>query len=124
MRLVWATRGRSWGFRFLLDGGFPDPLEPYDRAFAGTEGEVTVCRRVGGFVALRFPDPLGRRDESGRPIPHDVVVLPPLAGDVQSVQDGLRLVWPELAPAFAQVWERPDAPSAVDIRAALRGKRS
>lgn len=115
MNLVWATRGRSWGFRFLLDGGHSDPLPVYERAFAGTEGESTVCRRVVGTVALRFPDPLGRRDEAGRPIPHDIVVLPPLAGDVSSVEDGLRLVWPLLEDTYSRVWDEPRPPSRVDI---------
>ena len=30
-RLIWATRGRSWGFRFLLKGGLSDPLMAYER---------------------------------------------------------------------------------------------
>ena len=34
MSLIWATRGRTWGFRFLRDGGFPDPLPVYDLAFS------------------------------------------------------------------------------------------
>lgn len=116
MNLVWATRGRSWGFRFLLDGGYSDPLPVYERAFAGTEGESILCRRVNAHVALRFPDPRGRRDQAGRLIPHDIVVLPPLADDVRSVEDGRRLVWPLLADTFARVWELPGPPSPADIQ--------
>ena len=119
MRLVWATRGRSWGFRFLLNGGYSDPLPVYDRAFAGTEGELTVCRRVGTHMALRFPDPLGRRDEAGRVIPHDIVVQPPLPDQVRRVEEGQRLVWPLLADAFANVWTWPRPPSPADIHRAL-----
>ena len=121
MSLLWATRGRSWGFRFLRDGGFPDPLPVYDRAFAGTEGEPTTFRRVGTEVALRFPDPDGRSDEAGRVIPHDIVVLPPLADDVRSVEDGQQIVWPLLADAFARLWNQPRPPSAADIRDAFGG---
>ncbi len=51
MNLIWATRGRSWGFRFLLDGGYSDPLPVYEKAFAGAEGESTLCRRVDAHVA-------------------------------------------------------------------------
>jgi hypothetical protein len=80
VKLVWATRGRTWGFRFLLDGGFSDPLPVYERAFGGIEGESTTCQRVGSHVALRFPDLQGRQDAAGRTIPHDVVVLPPMEG--------------------------------------------
>lgn len=115
MTLIWAARGRTWGFRFLLDGGHQDPLPAYERAFAGTEGRTTVYKRVGHSVALRFPDPLGRRDAAGRVIPHDVVVQPPLADEVKTLEDGYRLVWPQLADAFARVWERPEPPSRADI---------
>ena len=115
MRLIWATRGRSWGFRFLLDGGYSDPLPIYDRAFAGTDGESRLCRRAGTLVALRFADPLGRRDEAGRVIPHDIVVHPPLGNDVHSLEDGQRLVWPLIADAFAHAWNRPRPPSAAEI---------
>src|SRR5665648_584836 len=104
MKIIWATRGRTWGFRFLRDGGFPDPLLEYDAVFSGIEGESEVCRRVGDKVALRFPDPEGRQDRAGRVIPHDFVVFPPLADGIDSVEDGLRLVWRPVADDFAQVW--------------------
>src|SRR5690606_6305373 len=43
--LVWATRGRSWGFRFLLNGGLSDPLPTYERIFAHSANEPTTwCR--------------------------------------------------------------------------------
>jgi hypothetical protein len=111
VNLVWATRGRTWGFRFLLNGGYSDPLPAYERAFAGTEGDSTTCQHVGGHVALRFPDPQERRDTSGRTIPHDVVVLPPIAHEIRSVEDGQRLIWPLLADAFARLWDLPEPPS-------------
>lgn len=118
--VIWATRGRSWGFRFLLGGGFDDPLQAYERAFAGTDGERTVWRRDDTRVALRFPDPDGRCDASGRVIPHDIVVLPPLADDVRSVDDGRRLIWrPRLAAAFTRLWDQPAPPSATEIHQAL-----
>ena len=101
MNLVWATRGHTWGFRFLLDRGYSDPLPAYERAFGQTEGDSTTCRHVGSHVALRFPDPQGRRDAAGRTIPHDVVVLPPMASEIHSVEEGQRLIWPLLADAFA-----------------------
>ncbi|MBL0888304.1 hypothetical protein [Myceligenerans indicum] len=124
MSLIWATRGRSWGFRFLRDGGFTDPLPAYERAFAGIESEPTMYRRVGKQVALRFPDPKDRCDEAGRVIPHDIVVMSPLADDVRSVEDGQRIVWPLLAEAFARLWDLPRPPSASDLREAVDGDPS
>jgi len=114
VRIIWATRGRSWGFRFLPDGGHPDPLPVYDRAFAGTENESTVCRRVGPLLALRFPDPEGRQDQAGRVIPHDVVVEGAPADDMSSFDGGLRLVWPLIADTFERVWELPRPPSSME----------
>lgn len=119
MNLVWATRGRGWGFRFLLDGGFEDPFPVYDSAFAGVEGESTVYQRSASWVALRFPDPLGRRDDAGRVIPQDLVVLPPLADEVRSVEEGILVVWPLIADVYAAVWDEPHPPSGSSVRAAL-----
>ena len=119
MNLVWATCGRTWGFRFLLDGGYSDPLPVYERAFGGTEGDSTTCRHVGSHVALRFPDPQGRRDAAGRTIPHDVVALPPMAQEIHSVEDGQRLIWPLLADAFARLWDLPEPPSPDEVTQAF-----
>ncbi|WP_082007099.1 hypothetical protein [Pseudarthrobacter phenanthrenivorans] len=111
MKLIWATRGRMWGFRFLYKGGFSDPLVEYDKVFSDAEGELELCRHFGEIVALRFPDPYGRHDRAGRIIQHDFVVFPPLAGSVGSVGDGMRHVWPFVAEQYAEVWNLPKPPS-------------
>ncbi|MEV0718798.1 hypothetical protein [Asanoa sp. NPDC050611] len=114
MNLIWATRGRVWGFRFLLDGGFSDPLPKYEEAFLGVADEMKVFHRTGELVALRFPDPLGRVDAASRIIPHDFVVLGPLAEPMESVDDGLRLIWrrPEVADEYARIWDLAKPPAA------------
>ncbi len=111
MSLIWTTRGHSWGFRFLLDGGFADPLPTYEQAFAGLEDDRTACRRSGDRLALRFPDPLDRRDAAGRIIPHDFVVLGPAVEGIDSVETGIRVIWPLVADTYARVWQdkRPPA---------------
>ncbi len=86
--------GTLWGFRFLLTGGLTDPLPAYERSFAGHDDEPATWRRAAGTVALRFPDPLGRSDASGRVIPHEFVVFGDLADEIESVEDGLH----DLAP--------------------------
>lgn len=115
-QVVWATRGRSWGFRFLLDGGLDDPLPAYERAFADLRDAPTAYRREGTRVALRIQDPWGRRDASGRPIPHEFVLLGELADVVHSVEDGLASVWPLVADAYATTWDGPNPPAAEDLR--------
>ncbi len=83
--------------------------------FADLEDEPTACHRAAGTVALRFPDPLGRRDASGRVIPHEFVVFGDLADEIESVEDGLRLVWPLVAEAYARVWDAEVPPSPDDL---------
>ena len=112
MRLIWATRGRTWGFRFLDDGGYPDPLAVYDKVFSALEDNPETSRRVGDMVALRFPDPEGRKDAAGRVIPHEFVVSGPLAEQIASVEDGLRLVWPHVSEEFARVWRLRKPPAS------------
>jgi hypothetical protein len=64
---IWATRGRTWGFRFLRSGGLEDPLGVYEDTFSQIGDQPKAWRRVADKVALRFPDPDGRRDAaSGR----------------------------------------------------------
>lgn len=113
--LIWATRGRSWGFRFLLDGGLADPLLDYERSFAGLEDEPATWRRAAGKVALRFPDPLGRKDAAGRVIPHEFVVSGDLADEIESVEAGLQQIWPLVAGAYAGVWDADGPPSSADL---------
>lgn len=115
-QLIWATRGRSWGFRFLLDAGFADPLPKYERAFAGVSDPLTAWRREGKDVALRFPDPLGRRDAAGRVIPHEFVVLGDLAANIGSVGDGIQQIWPLVEHAYARIWDSDRAPAGEDLR--------
>ncbi len=107
MRLIWATRGALWGFRFLRDGGFADPLPVYEHAFSGVGASTTVLRRCGEQVVLRFPDPLERTDRSGRPIPHEFVLFESLAEQVTSPALALSIVWPLVADEYARVWDTP-----------------
>jgi hypothetical protein len=110
LKLIWATRGRTWGFRFLRDGGFDDPLRSYDAMFSNFAGDPEVCHRVGEKVALRFPDPDGRHDAFGRVISHDFVVFGTESAQINSIADGRRLIWPLVREEFERIWER-DAPS-------------
>ncbi|PXW33693.1 UNVERIFIED_CONTAM: hypothetical protein DES50_102316 [Williamsia faeni] len=114
--LIWATRGRKWGFRFLLDAGLGDPLPEYERAFAELADEPAAWRRNGHVVAVRFPDPEGRRDAAGRVIPHEFVVFGDGADVVNSVYDGEQHLWPLVEQSFEHVWDADTTPSVADLR--------
>lgn len=105
MTLIWATRGRTWGFRFLRDGGLADPLPTYDNSFAGISAGPRAYLRVGTTVAVRFPDPYGRRDSAGRIIPHELVLFSPLSHQIETVDDAMEKVWPLLADEYGSVWD-------------------
>ena len=110
VRFIWATRGRTWGFRFLRDGGFEDPLAAYESAFSELGSQPEAWRRVDRTVALRFPDPKNRRDASGRVIPHDFVLLGSWADEIDSVEQGRQLIWPLVAEEFRDAWNRAEPP--------------
>jgi hypothetical protein len=114
-RLIWASRGRTWGFRFLLDGGLPDPLPEYERATAHLGDEPKAWHFADGRGALRFPDPDGRRDAAGRLIPHEFVVFGDLASSIRSAAEGQDLVWHLVSTAYGRVWTLDAPPSAADL---------
>lgn len=110
MILLWATRGRTWGFRFLpVDGAGvgADPLPLYERAFAGHEDDGEGCWRAGGLIAVRLRDPEGRADEAGRVILHEFVLDAEGADAIASTADAARQVWPLLAERYAALWDGP-----------------
>lgn len=110
MILLWATRGRTWGFRFLpVDGtgADADPLPLYERAFSGHEDEDEGCWRTDGLLAVRLRDPEGRADEAGRVIPHELLLDGAGADGIISTADVVRQVWPLLAERYGSLWDGP-----------------
>ena len=110
MILLWATRGRAWGFRFLpVDGtgADADPLARYERAVSGHEDEDEGCWGTDGLLAVRLRDPEGRADEAGRVFPHELVLDGAGADGITSTADVVRQVWPLLAERYAALWDGP-----------------
>ncbi|MEI7054251.1 hypothetical protein WBG06_00420 [Nocardioides sp. CCNWLW239] len=118
--LIWATRGRLWGFRFLLRGGMNDPLLEYERVFGDLSEEPLAWGRGGAQGGLRFPDPRGRRDAAGRVIPHEFVVPSDVADRVGSAAEGRDQVWPLVAGVYANFWDAAEPPADADVCDAFR----
>lgn len=110
VEFIWATRGRTWGFRFLRSGGLDDPLEVYEGAFSTIADKPEGCRRLDRAVALRFLDPEGRQDAAGRVIPHDFVLFGAWAEGIDSLEAGIQRIWPVVGDEFMNVWDVPDGP--------------
>ncbi|KDP89853.1 MULTISPECIES: hypothetical protein [Clavibacter] len=111
MTFIWVTRGRTWGFRVLRTARLSDAFESYETAFAGVAEGPEAFTRVGDRLAIRFPDPEGRRDRAGRVISHEFVLLPPLEGAIDSVEAARDLVWPQVEAVFRGAWDAPQAPA-------------
>ena len=121
-RLLWSSRGKQWGFRFLIyPSDVKDPdfwLGVHDRTF-GASSEVPLSLQGHfylpngssvSYLAARFYDE-GHcwRDDSGglgRKIPHELLLLVDAAQNrelsasnwQQAVMDALRPVYAELYP--------------------------
>jgi hypothetical protein len=108
----------------LLYGGYSDPLAAYERAYSGLEDKVSVYRRTGEGVALRFSDPLERKDAAGRIIPHDFVVLGSLAEGLDSVDAGIQTIWPLVSSIYEDVWDEEKSPSAEKVGLAFAERLS
>lgn len=111
-RFIWATRGRTWGFRFLRDGGFEDPLTAYERAFAQVEDQAEIWSPLSDGVSVaRFADPNGRTDAAGRIIPHEFVLIGAWAEEIDSLEQAQRLLWGQVADEFEAAYERAAPPA-------------
>ena len=104
--MIWATRGRNWGFRFLRDGGFADPLPEYEKAFAGFSSETVFWSERPEFTVLRFTDPEQRKDSAGRLISHDFVLYEPEANLFDSFEIAKRTIWAEVSREYSTLWEQ------------------
>ena len=111
MTIIWATRGKHWGHRFLRTGGSTDPLIELEEAFSGTREGVEIIQRRGSSLALRFADPDGRRDAAGRVILHEMVVDSPEADSISTLEEGIDAIWPAVSAEFTSVWDQPTPPS-------------
>lgn len=105
MNFIWVTRGKSWGFRFLRDGGFADPLPVYEKAFENLRHERQGIEKRNDVIALKFPDPEGRKDAAGRIIPHHLVLFGSSNFHLDSMEDGISVIWPSIEQEFAELWD-------------------
>ncbi|MDT0209001.1 hypothetical protein [Curtobacterium sp. BRD11] len=106
MNLIWATRGRTWGFRFLRTGGLAKPLEVYEEAFVDSDGAPFVFASRPETLAVRFPDPEQRKDRAGRVIPHEFVVLAPDHLRFPDGESARAELWHEVEEEYASIWDR------------------
>lgn len=106
MNMIWATRGKNWGFKFLMDGGYSDPLPAYEEVFEAYSMETEFWYSLPDRAGLRFPDPLHRKDSSGRLIFHDFVILDRELMEIRTFQEARELVWSQVEKRYSELWDR------------------
>jgi hypothetical protein len=116
---LWSTRGLQWDFRLRHKPSIPcrDWLSVYEDAFNRSDDldffakkEVLIDGRSELCVALRFPDPEGRRDEATRVIPHEFVVFGELAERIQDNQQGKELLWSIVKEEYDRIYALENPP--------------
>jgi hypothetical protein len=99
---VFASRGKHSGNRFLLSGGLRDPLPEYERAGFDRMLPNSHARygRNAEKIAVSFHDPQGRKDFSGRPILHEVVIPAHHASGIDSYTAARDRAWELVQKAY------------------------
>ena len=107
--VIYSSRGKNKGFRFLEDGGTKTVLSEWEKAFGADGGEAgshgDFFKKYEGKIAAQFMDPKGRRDAAGRLIPHSIILPPTMTEGVNSIEDVKTKVWPTLEKTYDAFWE-------------------
>lgn len=104
MRIIWATRGYDWGFKFLESGGYDDPLPIYEKAFENNLESCPFSKCTEQLVALRFIDLEDRKDQFSRPIIHEFVVLEP--EKLQDCKTWIDQLWSKYSCIYQQLYRQ------------------
>jgi hypothetical protein len=110
---IHASRVKHNGFRFMMDGGLPDPLHEHDLAGFSSNSVYPVgpgeFRRYGTNsekVAVAFHDPKGRTDASGRVIPHYVVIPKEHSEGINTFEDAKNKAWSLVQSNYDKQYEK------------------
>lgn len=100
--IIHLTRGKTKGLRFQKQGGTPNHFEVWEKTLGkyAHSSERSIFERTGDFIAARFMDPEGRVDQSGRVIPHEVIIPKSMSAGVNSIEDVRAKIWPLLKDTY------------------------
>lgn len=109
--LIHFSRGKNVGLRFLKQGGIPlTVLSEYDRSGLNEGGSMSGYGSVDTIqkygiagaekIAAKLTDPSGRKDFSGRPIVHDIIIPKIMSAGINTIDDVKEKIWPLLKPDY------------------------
>jgi hypothetical protein len=99
--MLHASRGKTKGFSFFKTGDLAEPYPAYEKAFGKDSFTDGLFERYdGGKIAASFLDPEGRRDQSGRSIPHQVIIPKSMSSGINNIDDVKKHIWPLLKETY------------------------
>jgi hypothetical protein len=104
--VIYATRGKQRGFGILNNGGLNSPLREMDSS--GLREQSNTFHRYGknrDKIAVAFDDPHGRKDRSGRIIPHMVVLPKEHAKGIDTFDAAKNKAWSLVKDTFNSLYE-------------------
>lgn len=99
--VILASKSKHTGFEFFKDGQSPSPLDEMIKGFNGDINKNTgFFNRYEGKIAANFDDPKGRKDRSGRVIPHSVIIPKSMTDGINNLDDVIQKIWPIVEPSY------------------------
>jgi len=88
----------------LKKGDTPNFFTHWENAFVkevGNSDTASVFQKLSeGKIAAAFKDPEDRRDFSGRPISHQVIIPKSMTSGIESIDDVKKKIWPILKDSY------------------------
>lgn len=107
--IVHGSRGKHTGFVFLGRGGLDNPLGEYEAAGFDGQSRLDPVRYGKNLekIAATISDPEGRRDWTGRPILHEIMLPADLASRVTDFSEkGItEVAWPLIKDQYEALWQ-------------------
>jgi hypothetical protein len=105
--IIHATRSRTKGFQFRAKGGLSDPFMEWSKNDDGSSMGPAFLRYGdrNEKVVGTFLDPLGRKDQAGRVIPHTVILPEHLSKNVHNADDLFNKAWDLIKDDFDKFYD-------------------
>jgi hypothetical protein len=104
-QIIHVARQKNKGYSFFQKGGIPNYFSETARLFKEDTVPAGHFEKIpDGRVVARMLDPKGRRDFAGRTITHDIIVPKTMAGNIHSMDDVQKKIWPWIAEYYDPVY--------------------
>lgn len=106
--VIMLTRGKYKAGTFLKQGDTPNFFTHWEDAFVKEVGDADTAdvfqKLSSGKIAAAFKDPEDRKDFSGRPISHQVIIPTSMVEGIDSIDDVKTKIWPKLKDTYDEFY--------------------